>query len=345
MTWLDYALFGNSVRDYIISVCWFILLLAALRIFKFVVIKKIKFLARLTKNDFDDMLVRVVDSYNWLFFVLVAAYIAFEWLVISSAVHMWLYYAFLGVFVLFTVHALFSLVDYLVKKLIKNRDGESHSIVRFMSTLIKAVLWLVAVLFILSNLGVNITSLVAGLGIGGIAIALALQNILGDLFASVSIFFDKPFKVGDFIIVGENLGVVKYIGIKTTRIESLWGEEVVISNSELTSTRIRNFKRMERRRIHFTFGVIYQTTPANLRKINQIVAEIFKGIKLADLDRVHFKSFGDSSLDFEVAYYVNTGDYNKYMDVQQEINLQLFERFRKARIDFAYPTRTVFIEK
>ena len=345
MSWLDFALLGNTARDCLISVCWFIVLLAALRIFKFVIIKKFKLLAKLTKTDLDDLAVHMLDSFNWPFFVLMAAYFSFRGLVASFQVQAWLDYAFLGIVVLYAVHALLGVVDYLAKKIIRRHDGESNSMMHFLANMIKAFLWLFAALLILSNVGINVTSLIAGLGIGGIAIALALQNVLGDLFASVSIFFDKPFKVGDFIIIGEHLGVVRYIGVKTTRIESLWGEEIVISNSELTSTRIRNFKKMEKRRIHFTFGIVYQTPPKKVRAVGTIIRDIFRKIKLADLDRVHFHKFGDSSLDFEVAYYVNTGDYNKYMDVQQEINFALLESFRKAGISFAYPTRTVFLEK
>jgi small-conductance mechanosensitive channel len=176
-------------------------------------------------------------------------------------------------------------------------------------------------------------------------LAFGLQHILGDIFASFSIFFDKPFNVGDFIIVGDNMGVVKKVGIKSTRVQSLWGQEVVIPNKELTSARINNYKKMERRRVQFSFGVVYDTSAENLEKVLEITKGIVEKIELAELDRVHFKEYGNYSLNFEVIYYVNTPDYNKYMDIQQEINLLLKKRFEKEGITFAYPTQTVIVNK
>jgi small-conductance mechanosensitive channel len=206
-------------------------------------------------------------------------------------------------------------------------------------------LWAVLLLMILDNLGFNITTLVASLGIGGIAVALAVQNILGDIFASLSIAMDKPFVIGDFIIVGEQLGTVEYIGLKTTRIRSLSGEQIVFSNNDLLNSRIRNFKRMYERRVLFGFGVVYQTSHEQLKKIPVMVREIIEGLENTRFDRAHFKEYGDSSLNFEVVYYVRSPDYNVYMDIQQDINLALFEQFTKAGIDFAYPTRTLYIAR
>jgi len=197
----------------------------------------------------------------------------------------------------------------------------------------------------LSNFGYNISTLIAGLGIGGVAIALALQNILTDIFASFSIYFDKPFQTGDFIIVGNDLGVVKKIGIKTTRLQTLQGEELVISNKELTETRIHNYKKMQKRRIVFNFGLTYDTSSAKLKKVLQILKGIIDKIEIAELDRVHFNKFGDFSLNFEVVYYLASSDYNEYMDTQQAINLAIKEKFEKDGIKFAYPTQTVFVNK
>jgi small-conductance mechanosensitive channel len=200
-------------------------------------------------------------------------------------------------------------------------------------------------LLILSNIGVNITSLIAGLGIGGLAIAFALQRILEDFFSSFSIYFDKPFEEGDFIIVGSDMGVVKHIGLKTTRLQTLQGQELVISNKELTDSRVNNYKKMKKRRIVFTFGVEYSTPVAKMKKINKIVEAIFKKIEGADLDRVHFKEFGDFSLNYEIVYYVKTGDYLEYMNIQQEINLTLKQQFEKENIEFAFPSQTIYMKK
>jgi small-conductance mechanosensitive channel len=185
--------------------------------------------------------------------------------------------------------------------------------------------------------------LVAGLGIGGIAVALALQNVLGDLFASLSIILDKPFVLGDFIIVGDLLGVVEKIGLKTTRVRSLSGEQLIFANSDLLSSRIRNFKRMQERRIAFGFGVLYQTKPEQLEAIPGMVKGIIEGQENARFDRAHFKGFGESAYDFEVVYFLNTPDYVAYMDCQQAINLGICRGLAERGVEFAYPTRTIYL--
>lgn len=207
----------------------------------------------------------------------------------------------------------------------------------------RSTLWLIAALMILDNLGVNITTLIASLGVGGIAVALAIQNILGDLFSSLSIVLDKPFVVGDFITVDDIAGTVEYVGLKTTRIRGLGGEQVVFSNSDLLKSRIRNYKRMLTRRIGFEFGVAYETDLESLQIIPAIVREAVSAQPQATFDRAHFKAFVDSALQFEVVYVVGTADYGTYMDIQQAINLRLFERFQEVGIEFAYPTRTIRI--
>lgn len=204
---------------------------------------------------------------------------------------------------------------------------------------------ILVVLAALDNIpGVEVTSLITGLGIGGVAVALALQNILGDLFASLSISLDRPFAIGDFIIVDDYLGAVEHIGLKTTRIRSLGGEQLVFSNADLLKSRIRNYKRMEQRRVPFTVGVTYQTPPSKLRKIPDIFKKQLEQFDDVHFDRAHFKAYGAYSLDFEFVYYVHTSDYNRYMDIQQAINLGLYEEFEKSGIEFAYPTRTLFVE-
>jgi small-conductance mechanosensitive channel len=205
-------------------------------------------------------------------------------------------------------------------------------------------IWTIAALITLDNFGFNISTLMASLGIGGIAVALAAQNILGDLFASVSIALDKPFVLGDFIIVDDYMGTVEYVGMKTTRLRSLGGEQIIFSNSELLKNRIRNYKRMQERRVVFEFGIAYETTLPEVEAIPQRVQKIIEHQKeLARFDRAHFKGYGDSALQFEVVYYVLSADYNQYMDIQQAINLALLRDFRERDIGFAYPTRTLYI--
>jgi small-conductance mechanosensitive channel len=203
--------------------------------------------------------------------------------------------------------------------------------------------WALVALLTLDNLGVDVTALVAGLGIGGIAVALAVQNILGDLFASLSITFDKPFLVGDFLIVDDFMGSVEYIGIKTTRLRSLGGEQIIMSNANLLSSRMRNYGRMMERRVVFTTGVTYDTPPEKLEQIAALLREIVDSQQDTRFDRSHFARHAASSLDFETVYYVLSPDYNRYMDIQQAINLRLHREFARLGIEFAYPTQTVFL--
>jgi small-conductance mechanosensitive channel len=209
--------------------------------------------------------------------------------------------------------------------------------------MLRLVVWAAVLLVLLDNLGVNITALIAGLGVGGIAVALAAQNVLGDLFASLSIVLDKPFVVGDFIVIGDFLGTVEHVGLKTTRLRSLSGEQVVFSNTDLLNSRIRNYGRMFERRVVSSIGVVYQTPSAKVRSIPATIREIVEAQQKVRFDRAHFQKFGDSALVFEFVYYVLTPDYNAYMDVQQSINLALLERFAAEGIEFAYPTTTVFL--
>ncbi len=209
-------------------------------------------------------------------------------------------------------------------------------------TLVRVVVWGLGIVFILDNLGFNVSAVIAGLGIGGIAVALAAQTILGDLFNYFVIFFDKPFQEGDSIVVGEYAGTIEHIGIKTTRIRSESGEQIVFSNTDLTSSRIRNYKRMDRRRSRFQLGVAYQTSNEQLKKIPGMVREIIQGIEGTAFERAHFKNFGSSTLDFEVVYFVSGSDYEKYMNVQQRINLAIKDAFEKEGIEFAYPTQTIY---
>ncbi len=226
---------------------------------------------------------------------------------------------------------------------LRQADPSSATTLRGVTIVSRTVLWTVLVLVALDNLGVNISALVAGLGIGGVAVALAAQNILGDLFASLSIVLDKPFVVGDFIVTGELMGTVEHIGVKTTRLRSLSGEQLVFANSDLLGSRIRNFKRMSERRILFTLGVTYQTPSEKLTAIPGILREVVTAQPGVRFDRAHFRSYDDSAVTFEIVYYVLDPDYNRYMDTQQRVNLEIFRRFEQEGIDFAYPTRTVYL--
>lgn len=225
----------------------------------------------------------------------------------------------------------------------KDRDAATVTSLSALGFMGKLVLWSVVFLLVLENLGVNITALLAGLGIGGIAIALALQNILGDLFASLSIVLDKPFVIGDFVVVDQLSGTVEHIGLKTTRVRSLSGEQIIFSNADLLKSRIRNFKRMYERRVVFTVGITYDTPHEKLARVSSMLKQIVTEQPGARFDRAHFKEYGDSALIYEIVYFVRNPDFNAYMDIQQAINIEIYRRFEVEGIEFAYPTRTLYM--
>jgi small-conductance mechanosensitive channel len=222
-------------------------------------------------------------------------------------------------------------------------DAGAVAAMDIVSFLVRVAVWAVVFLLALDNLGINITALVAGLGVGGIAVALAAQNIISDLFASLSIVLDKPFVLGDFLVIDELSGNVEKVGIKTTRVRSLSGEQLVFSNNDLLGSRIRNYGRMSERRIVFNIGVVYQTPLKKLEQVPKIIKDIIVEQESARFDRAHFQSFGDYSLNFEIVYYVESSEYALYMNIQQAVNYEIFRRFNDAGIEFAYPTQKLFV--
>ena len=295
---LQISFLGNTIADWAIALVIFFVVLLVLKLFKNIIVAKLKSLAKKSKTEIDDLVIDAIKAIHWPFYVLIAIYVSLQSLHISSAIDKWAFYILLIAIVYYAIRFFERLIDFGAKIIIKKQEeGEENTgIIKLISTVAKIILWAGAIVLILSNLGYNVTSLVAGLGIGGLAIALAIQNILGDLFSSLSIYFDKPFKIGDFIVVGDQMGTVKKVGIKTTRIQLLQGEELVVANSEITKSQLRNFGVMERRRLVLNIGVTYDTPAEKLEKIPGYIEEIIKGEENTEVDRIHFKSFGDSAL-------------------------------------------------
>jgi small-conductance mechanosensitive channel len=211
--------------------------------------------------------------------------------------------------------------------------------------LLQILIWALTLTLLLDNLGIRVSALVTGFGIGGVAIALASQSILGDLFSYFIIFFDRPFELGDYIVVGEFRGTVENIGIKTTRLRSLDGEELVFSNTDLTGSRVRNYKRMNLRRVVFRLNLPHQTPLNKLQEIPRLLETIIREQQQASFDRAHLAELGASTLIFEVVYYVLNNDYNRYMDIQQAINFRIKAEFTQRNIELAYPAQTIFLQK
>jgi small-conductance mechanosensitive channel len=227
----------------------------------------------------------------------------------------------------------------------KSENRMSEHLLSILKQAIRAICYVFALFAIMSVYNIELSGIVVGLGVGGIAIALALQNILADAFGAFLIYFDRPFEIGDLIMIGEYCGNVKKIGIRSTRIKLLQGEELVISNRELTTTNIRNFKKLRKRRVVLKFGVATDTPVEKLKNIPQMIKQIVSEVKLAEFDRAHLSEFGNFTLNYEVVYYIKTPNYGKYMDIKQAINFGLLEAFEKEKIVMPYPTQTILFEK
>ena len=344
--YLQTEIFGNSTLRYLSALLLFIFLSIVFYIIVLTISSNLKRLARKTKTDLDDLALKAFSTLRPPFYIFIAFYLGLRTLNVNDLLLNIIEILLVFAIVVQALKIFQIVIDHLSEnKLNEERNRGSKMAVQTVGKLVKIIVWLFALLFILSNFGVDITSLVAGLGIGGVAIALAVQNILGDLFSFFAINFDKPFVPGDFIVLGDKMGVVQKIGIKSTRIKALQGEELIISNKELSSAQIQNFKQMNDRRVIFSLGVEYGTPKDKLEKIPNLVKEIIESVKDTRFDRVHFESFGNSSLNFEVVYYVLSADYNVYMDIGQEINLKIVEVFGQEGIEFAFPTQTIHLAK
>ena len=343
-SFFDTVFWNNTILDYTIFIGSLLLCILILVVIRKVILKRLTAWAKRTPTTLDDMLIRTFKRYLMPMLYAAALYFNLYWLTVSDGLQKVANYAIIAFVAIFGAMVVSSIAIFIFNKILEKRTEKKQSI-KWISVVIKILIWTVALLLFLDNIGVKITTIVASLGIGGIAIAFAAQAILEDLFSFVTIFFDRPFEIDDFIVVGEQMGTVEHIGIKTTRVRSLSGEQLIFSNKDLTNSRIRNYKRMESRRILFTIGVTYNTPAERLREIPGIIKDIILSVENTTFDRAHFKEFADFSLNFEVVYYVLSQDYNVYMDIHHQINVQLKETFDSLGIEFAFPTQTLYIEK
>jgi len=350
MNWplLQKAYLGNTLLSWAVA-------LAALIVGYFLIAVLLRYLGhrletfcRKTQSDLGDMIVDLLKARTKkLFIIIMALYGASQILTLPAKSTQILHaVAFLALAFQLGIWGN-GIVNFVVSRRAA-QDGEeglnleAYSVLTFIA---KGTLWVLLVLLVLNNLGIKITTLIAGLGVSGIAIALAVQNILGDLFASLSIVLDRPFIIGDFIIVGDQMGNVEHVGLKTTRVRSLSGEQLIFSNNDLLNSRIRNYRRMNERRVVSRLGVIYQTPREKLRKIPGILKGIVEEQDLVRFDRAHFSGYGDFSLNFEFVYYVLDREYNLYMDIHQQVLLGIHKAFEEEGVEFAYPTQTIFLQK
>jgi small-conductance mechanosensitive channel len=340
--------FGLSLTNVAIAVAVALLSYLAMSICLRVALTRLEKVAGRTANHVDDVVVQVLRGTKHWLLVVAALLIGMGLLDLSDrwsarVGQLWFVAVALQLALWFTRGIEMGMRRYEEKHHGLTGTTQVSASGTLLSWFLRAMLWAVFLLAVLSNLGVNITAFVASLGIGGVAVALAVQNILGDLFASLSIAVDKPFEVGDFIGVGEVEGTVQYVGLKTTRIQSISGEQIVMSNTDLLKQVLKNYKRMDERRVVFSFGLTYDVTPEQAEQVAPLVKRLIEEDEMLRFGRAHLKTFGDSSLDYEVVYFVKQPGYEAYMDAQQRLNIKLMRELAALKVDFAFPTRTVIV--
>jgi small-conductance mechanosensitive channel len=339
--------FGNTVRAWLVSAGIAVVVYLALVLIKGLVVSRLGKLAARTENDVDDAVVEVIRNTRSFFLIALAVYAGIRGINVHPRLIGPLE-KFLELLILFQIGLWASgLVAFLVTKSLEKRDHASDRIgvaaLRAIGVGAKVIAWIIVTLVALQAIfNRSFTTLVTGFGIGGIAIALAVQNILGDLLAAVAIVFDRPFDVGDTIQVDQMVGKVEQIGLKTTRLRSTTGEQLILGNGELLKSRLRNYRRMYERRGLLLVDVEYSTDPAIVERIPTMLRHIVEAEGgSVRFERSHFAGFMENALRIETVYFVLDPDYNRYMDVQQSINLAVLRKFRAEKIEFAFPTRTV----
>ena len=342
---MDTIVAGNPIERWLIALAVAVGTTLLLGVIKRVVVHRLGVLAAKTDTDLDDLVVDLIKRTRRICLLTIGLWFGSQSIDLAEKHELYLHKFVHLVLLLQCGFWGVGLVEYGLKKLVDVHDQNDPA--RAMGANVlgligRVLVWATVALLAISNLTTtNISALLTGLGVGGIAVALALQNVLGDLFASISILLDKPFVIGDSITVGEFSGTVEEIGIKTTRIKSVNGEQIIMGNADLVHSRIRNFKRLEERRSVFTLGVTYQTGHDKLERIPKLLREVIEATPQTRFDRAHFKSFGDSALQFEVAWFSLSREYNQMMDAQQAVNLAIVARFEREGIEFAYPTQTL----
>lgn len=340
--WLATVVLGNSLYSYLVALLSFIGVLLALILVRKGAINRLRALAQHTKTDVDDFLIDLLENVRGLEWYLLAFYVSVRRLDFPDRGERALRALVIVAISYRVVMIIQATAKYTVDRIFAADHSPAHkSTARNISYFVSALLWISGLLFVLSNLGFNVTSMLAGLGIGGVAVALAAQAILADLFSAVAIFLDKPFVVGDTILVDGFVGTVERIGIKTTRVRSLSGELLVFSNSKLTSSNLQNFRDLTERRVVMTFGVPTRTPLEKLKSLPRHLESVIRGLDAVRFDRAHFKKFGEFDFTYEVVYYVLDADYNRFMDINQNVHFSVLEIFQKEGILPSLPTRTI----
>lgn len=345
---LGQIFFNNTVLEYLTVIGNFTLGTIIIMLFKRIYSQRLQVWASKTKTNVDDFFVNFFKRFVFPLMYFGLFYICLRQLSLVPVIRKGLDVIGLLFAIIIGVKLILAVLEYSVDHYVtkvKIIDSSKQQVISIIIKVIKFVVWSLAIIIILDNFGIKLSALITGLGIGGVAVALASQTLLGDVFNYFTIFFDRPFAIGDFIIIDEYSGTVEHIGIKTTRIRSLGGEQLVFSNTDLTNSRVRNYKRMERRRISFQFGVTYDTPVEKLEVIPGLVKQLIEKAGNTVFDRAHFMKYGEYSLIFEVVYYVLSSDYISYADIQHQFNLNLMREFKARNINFAIPTQNLYLHQ
>ncbi|MGV8162190.1 MAG: mechanosensitive ion channel family protein [Candidatus Nanoarchaeia archaeon] len=349
LPFMDKVMYGNSMQQYAVALIYFIAAVLILKLASYVFIKILEKFCTSKKARVQESVVALLKALQLPLFIIIGIKIASAHIALHSTIIKVLDYALLVIVTYYSVRAIIFVVRQGAKRVIEKREREDKDtdthLLNFFMRVVYGVLWIAAFLFILSQFGVDVSKVLTGLGIAGIAVAFALQNVLSDVFASVSIYFDKPFKPGEYIEFEGQEGTVIRTGIKSTRIKILRGEEVSISNRILTDYKIHNMDRMEKRRIDADLQIKYGTPRKKLEKIPKLLEVAIKKVKGAEFTRCHIKTFKEYSIEVELIYFAKTNDYKTYMDVQHAANLEILKVFEKEKIEFAFPTQVVQLEK
>lgn len=325
-------------------VCFFVLF-----IIKRIFLSRLYSFAQQTKSSVDSLIFDLMKTWNWSILIMIAAYISLQFIELPAQINKTLDFAMQLGFGWVSIQTVLVVVSYFFSRFVTQRQRVEPdfdpTVILFLRQIITVSVWVIAILVVIQNLGYEISTLVGGLGLGGLAVAFAVQNVLSDVFSSFSIYFDKPFKIGDYIVVGADSGTVKKIGIKSTRLTTLQGQELVISNKELTESRVHNYKKMQTRRVSVLLGLDYGTDLDKLKQIPSLIQAIIEKQENVDFDRCHCKLLTDSSIQFETVYTVMSPEFSVYMDSQQAINFAILEVFEKKGIHIAYPTSRIISSK
>ncbi len=344
-----YIFLGNPIYKWLEGLISGVLVLLVLSVLKWLIRRRIKAHDQIPLQNTRLLVKNMLNRTPWIFILWIAAFIFLRFLTLTQTANKVVETITVIVILIQLGLWLVEIIEYwLIHRQVGPRGeaGTRKGPVAAIVILAKIIVWILVIILVLENIpGIHITTLIASLGIGGIAVGLALQKILADLFASLTISIDQPFVEGDTISVDQLSGEVEHIGLKSTRLRASTGEQLIFSNSDLLDSRIHNYKSMQNRLVSLNLNVTYDTSYKKLQKIPKIVKDIIEAQKKVTFNRAHFKGYDPSSLIIEVVYTINSYDYMSYMDIQQEINLEIFRQFKDEGINFAYPTQTIFVNQ